>query len=257
MDIPNHRINPFSKTKVSKTVIMLGSFGVGKTNILLRYIKKKFDESYKETIGNEINLKIILGVDYYSKEITSLKFGSLVLNLWDTCGSETDVKILPSNIYKVTSAYVIVCSYDNKESFEMLGKWIDHVTNYISGNFRTNYYLIPILVLINKCDIKKERKFKLCDVIKIVDQYDLNIVVYEISAKENIKIDYVFEKIVAYLSGKLSLTDTTQNTTHDGGNSVGENSFRKRTRSFQLKNDNFNDDRGDIDKGFNKQGSCC
>ena len=56
MDISNHRLNPFSKTKVSKTVVMLGSDGVGKTNILLRYIKKKFEESYKETIGKDINL---------------------------------------------------------------------------------------------------------------------------------------------------------------------------------------------------------
>jgi hypothetical protein len=168
------------------------------------------------------------------------------------------MKILPTNIYKVTSAYVIVCSYDIKESFDMLRKWIDHVSSFISGNFRTNMYLIPILVLVNKCDIKKERKFKLSDVIKIVDQYDLNIIVYEISAKENIKIDYVFEKIISHLSGKLSLTyDSTQNTTHDGGNSIGENSFRKRTKSFQLKNENFNDVRGDINRELSKQGSCC
>ncbi len=51
MDTLNLKSNPMSKTKISKTVVMLGSSEVGKTNILQRYIKKKFDESYKETIG--------------------------------------------------------------------------------------------------------------------------------------------------------------------------------------------------------------
>lgn len=51
MDTPNLRLKPMSKTKICKTVVMLGSSEVGKTNILQRYIKKKFDDSYKETIG--------------------------------------------------------------------------------------------------------------------------------------------------------------------------------------------------------------
>jgi GTPase SAR1 family protein len=35
-----------------KTLIILGDPGVGKTNILLRYIKKRFEDIYNETIGN-------------------------------------------------------------------------------------------------------------------------------------------------------------------------------------------------------------
>ncbi len=52
MDTPNpHRPHQMSKTKISKTVVILGSRHVGKTNILQRYIKKKYDDTYKETIG--------------------------------------------------------------------------------------------------------------------------------------------------------------------------------------------------------------
>ena len=140
----------------------------------------------------------------------------------------------------------------------MLKDLIEHASHYICNNHRANMYLIPILVLVNKCDIKKDRKFKLSEVMKIVDQFDLNIVVYEISAKENIKVDYVFEKIIGHLSGELSLTsDNTHNTTHDGGYSLNENSFRKRTKSFQLKNEHFNDIASDFDRELKKQGSCC
>ena len=39
------------KDKICKTIIVLGNSGVGKTNILQRYTKKKFEDTYLETIG--------------------------------------------------------------------------------------------------------------------------------------------------------------------------------------------------------------
>jgi GTPase SAR1 family protein len=59
MDALNQR--PKSSTKISKTVIMMGTCEVGKTNILQRYVKKKFEDRYKETIGNII---ITLSISY-------------------------------------------------------------------------------------------------------------------------------------------------------------------------------------------------
>lgn len=169
-----------------------------------------------------------------------------------------ELRILPSNIYKVSSAYIIVLSYDNQESFEMLKNWIEHIKQYITTNFRTNTLLIPILVMVNKADIKKERKFKLSEVMKVVDEFDLNIVVYEISAKENTKVDYVFEKIIGFLSCRHSLSnENSQNTTNDGGLSVNDYRSRKRTKSFQLKNEDFYEMGYSFDKNMKKQSSCC
>jgi GTPase SAR1 family protein len=37
--------------RLCKTVVLLGSCEVGKTNILQQYTKKRFDENYMETIG--------------------------------------------------------------------------------------------------------------------------------------------------------------------------------------------------------------
>jgi GTPase SAR1 family protein len=63
--------------------------------------------------------------DYFSKEVISGNT-SIVLSIWDTCGSELDLRILPSNVYRVASAYIIVCSYDNRESYDMLKSYEDH-----------------------------------------------------------------------------------------------------------------------------------
>ncbi len=40
-----------SKSKLCKTVVLLGSSETGKTNILQRYTKKRFENFYMETIG--------------------------------------------------------------------------------------------------------------------------------------------------------------------------------------------------------------
>jgi GTPase SAR1 family protein len=44
--------NPDSRnSRLCKTVVLLGSSEVGKTNILQQYTKKRYDENYMETIG--------------------------------------------------------------------------------------------------------------------------------------------------------------------------------------------------------------
>jgi small GTP-binding protein len=243
--------NSKQNSKLIKTVVILGSKEVGKTNILTRYTKKRFEEFYMETIGNRL---IILGVDYFSKEIVFKTGNSMILSIWDTCGNELDLKILPSNVYKISSAYILVCSYDKRESFDMLKSWILHIQNYFTNNRRNtnnlnSSYIIPIMIIINKCDIKRDRKFSIKDVYKFADDYSLDILVYEVSAKDNTKIDYIFEKAAKLISGRLSLNNETVNTTLiDDDDSIFSNN--KRRKSFKLK------ELKSI-KSRNKSKSCC
>ncbi len=188
----------------------------------------------------------------------------MVLSIWDTCGSENLVKILPSNVYKVASAFMLVCSYDNRESFESLQTWMDHILKYMKKNKDSiqlsAMHLTPIIILINKCDIKKERTFKISDVISFTDDFTLNIIIYEISAKESIKVDYVFEKVTAMITGKLSVcSETAVNTTYvdENGNTVtvdGTRTFKGdiRRKSFKLQDNTMGQD-----KLANGQKSCC
>lgn len=197
------------------------------------------------------------GVDYYSKEIQSNKT-SVVFMIWDTCGNEMEYKILPSNVYKQASAYLIVCSYDNRESFEMIKSWISHVQNYMNYNQRNvnlnSHHMIPIIILINKVDIKQNRLFKITDVNKLIDEFSLNIVVYEVSAKENIRIDYVFEKIANMFTGKSQLNNEgSLNTTgYIDDENLRSSMIDNRKKSFKLK-----DMDSKYDKDKNKNGSCC
>lgn len=241
---------PNKQNKVCKTIVMLGNSEVGKTNILTRYTKRRFDESYIETIGI---ISINIGVDYYCKELNSM-FGSVVLSIWDTCGSEVQLRILPSNIYKIASAYLLVCSYDIIESLDSLKGWLKHINNYTSNRNTGNILIIPIVILINKCDIKKDRKFKKQDVMKITEEYNLNILIYEISAKENLNVDSVFEKIAGLITGKISLATESILTIASGENQ--DTIMSSRRKSFKLES-NMVEVRATCDRDGKNGTSCC
>lgn len=55
--IKNENSNPnivMKNSKICKTVVILGSSETGKTNILQRYTKRRFEDNYIETIGKII-----------------------------------------------------------------------------------------------------------------------------------------------------------------------------------------------------------
>jgi GTPase SAR1 family protein len=179
--------------------------------------------------------------------------------MWDTSGNELDYKVLPSNIYKIAGSFIIVCSYDKRESLDTLPSWIEHVKKYfnIRNIQSSNLHLIPVIVLINKCDMKKERKFKICDVAKITDEYNLNILIYEVSAKENIKLDYIFEKVSAILTGSVSiLNESALDSTRENNMSAGRER-KERGRSFQLQKPQQVESFNCKDREAGQGGSCC
>ena len=48
---PNTTLISSKNNKISKTIVFLGCGGVGKTNILTKFTKKRFDEQYVRTLG--------------------------------------------------------------------------------------------------------------------------------------------------------------------------------------------------------------
>jgi small GTP-binding protein len=207
-------MNSHSELKSSqKLVIILGDKETGKTSILQKYTKCIFKEIYIET----------LGADFYSKEIrlcdisnmtsanstnistsrTSIPNSSVLLNLWDTSGLENDLKFLPVNLYKNASGFIVCCSYDSLESLTNIKIWLTHINNNITNNHKKD---TPVLILCNKFDIphkmkkfgNKEIQITLQEILK---ESWFNVKIYhEISAKDNINIEYVFQKLIFLVS---------------------------------------------------------
>lgn len=86
-------------------IILIGSSGVGKSNILLRFTRNQFNENHQVTIG----------VEYAAKNVTVN--GKIIrLQVWDTMGQEQYkymyiyCRAIMKTFYKGTSA--VILTYD-------------------------------------------------------------------------------------------------------------------------------------------------
>jgi len=81
---------------IQKKICMVGSFGVGKTSLVARYVKSIFSDKYLTTLGVKIDKKS-LSVD--GEEVN--------LMLWDLAGEDALTVIKPMQL-RGASGYILV-----------------------------------------------------------------------------------------------------------------------------------------------------
>jgi small GTP-binding protein len=161
-------------------IILLGDPRVGKTSLLLRYIKNKFLDSYKTTIG----------VDFLSKQI---KFGkdNVKITLWDVAGQGRFASF--RNFYYQGSNYVIfVFDITNKESLLNLPSWIE--------DYKKQMKYVKFCVIGNKSDLEDQRVVEAEEYSKIFPKYEGEMSFFmETSAKTGDNVNKAFEIIITEL----------------------------------------------------------
>ena len=113
------------KTNVKKVikVILLGESGVGKTNIILRYVNDVFMVKSLSTIGSTyIEKDLKRNNDIYK------------LHIWDTSGQERYHSVTKLFVKK-SDIVLLVYSIENIQSFNNLDYWYKEVTNLCGDNF--------------------------------------------------------------------------------------------------------------------------
>ena len=128
-----------SKKSYSIKYIIIGDSGVGKSNILLRYSKDKFDKNHKAT----------LGIEFMNKKV-NFKGTNYTIQIWDTAGQE-NYKSITRGYYKSSACAFIVYDITNLKTFKNINNWIKDCVNLAPKNI--------LLVLIgNKSDLEENRK---------------------------------------------------------------------------------------------------
>jgi len=128
----NKSISLFSKKKeqiIELKIILLGDPGVGKTNIINRYLYDKFDQSSKPTLGSSFGEKIL------KKDGSSYS-----LKIWDTTGQERYNSITKLFI-KGSHIVILVYSIDNLASFDNLKNWY----NYVKEELQREKFILAIV----------------------------------------------------------------------------------------------------------------
>lgn len=119
--------------KISKKVILLGHFGVGKTSLVKRFVLEKFSEQYQTTIGVKIDKKVIEIGDQM-----------LTLLIWDIEGSMTQSH-LPTSYFAGAHGILYVFDLLRPSTWEN----IDHELQY----FRTLLPKATLRIIGNKRDM--------------------------------------------------------------------------------------------------------
>ncbi len=127
-----------SEYEYTVKLIILGDSGVGKSNIILRYIDNKFCEIYLLTPGMDVK-----------KTTVNLKGRKIRVQLWDTAGQEK-YKSMTRNLLVKVQGFLLVYDITNKESFNNLGSWIKTIRDECGT-------LVPIIIVGNKSDLENGR----------------------------------------------------------------------------------------------------
>ncbi|HWF08471.1 MAG TPA: Rab family GTPase [Bryobacteraceae bacterium] len=117
-----------------KKICLLGSYGVGKTSLVARFVQSMFADKYHTTVGVKIDKKI-LALD--GKEVT--------LMLWDMAGEEDGAPVKLNQV-KDASGYLLVADGTRARTFEIARDIQQRVVSEIGDR--------PFLMLVNKADLR-------------------------------------------------------------------------------------------------------
>ena len=156
-------------------LILIGDSCVGKSNILLKYLKNEFDPNSRATVGVEFGTKNII--------INNKK---IKIQIWDTAGQER-YRSITSAYYKGAKGALIVYDITRKCTFDNIDKWISDLK--LNGDKN-----ICIVILGNKSDLDDKREISKGDGIKKSEMYKTAFL--ETSALNGDNIGKAFDEII-------------------------------------------------------------
>ena len=166
-------------------VILLGDCGVGKTNIILRFMKDEFDEDSITTTGSSYIMKKI------EKDNITYR-----LNIWDTAGQEK-YRSLTKIFLQDANIIILVYSIVEEITFDNLDYWYNTIIDNCGED-------IVIAIVGNKHDLYFEEAV---DEDKAQNYANKKNAIFKlVSAKENkLGIDELFNIVLdEYINKKLN-----------------------------------------------------
>ena len=155
-------------------LLLIGNAYVGKTLITQKFIDNTFSKNTVNTIGVDLQSKII---DINGKKVKFL--------IWDTAGEER-MKTMTYSYYRGCHVILIVFDVTDENSFKCISKWVECVDKFAKSN------VLRVLVG-NKTDLEEKRVISNEVGKKLAEQYGLKY--YEISALKIVGLKEMFEDV--------------------------------------------------------------
>lgn len=119
-------------------LVLLGESAVGKSSLVLRFVKGQFHEYQESTIGAAFLTQTVCLDD------TTVKF-----EIWDTAGQERYHSLAPM-YYRGAQAAIVVYDITNQDTFGRAKTWVKELQRQASPN-------IVIALAGNKADLSSKR----------------------------------------------------------------------------------------------------
>ncbi|EDO44528.1 predicted protein [Nematostella vectensis] len=188
-------------------LLIIGDSGVGKSSLLLRFADNMFSGSYITTIGVDFKIRTI-----------NIDGEKVKLQIWDTAGQER-FRTITSTYYRGTHGVIVVYDVTSADTFVNVKRWLHEIDQNCDD-------VIRILVG-NKDDCPSKKVVETADLQKFGEQ--MNIRVFETSAKENINVEEIFSSITKLVLEKKK-ADQVKQSAEKGTVKVGKDNKRGRRK---------------------------
>ena len=179
-------------------IVIIGDSGVGKTNLVRRFIQNSFT----------LNTQATVGCEFYSNNY-SINDKLFKVEIWDTAGQER-YKSITAAYYKGASGAILVYDVTNRTSFNNVDRWYQEIKDCSSAD-------IKILMVGNKTDL--EDNIVVSKEMSSNKASDLNIPVIETSAlnASNVKEAFhlMIKEIYKVVIGKMDENNLNNNNTYN------------------------------------------
>ena len=158
-------------------MLLTGAAAVGKTSLVQRFIKNKFQANYKLTVGVDILTK---DVEYKPGEIATL-------SIWDI-GGQQRFEFIRSTFYQGAAGTLLVFDLTREQTYQETRKWLTEIRQFADED-------IPFILIGNKADL-------ILDVGRVINKEEAqkfaereNSIYIETSAKTGEHVDRAFTEL--------------------------------------------------------------
>lgn len=164
--------------------MIVGDSGVGKTNLLGRFVNDSFDFSSKSTIGLDLS---IVNMTIQGKRVRA--------QLWDTAGQER-YRSITKRYYRGSVGALVVYDITKRDSFASISRWLDEF------NINEAHPESIIMLVGNKSDLEKSRAISEEEAKAFAEKNGLMFM--ETSALDSTNVKNAFESLIHNIFDKLS-----------------------------------------------------
>eukprot|EP01136_Pigoraptor_vietnamica_P000596 Opistho-1_new@26100 len=165
-------------------VVVLGAQGVGKTSLVVRFVKGSYSNDITSTIG----------ASFMTKKMTT-DHCKVRLQIWDTAGQERFRSMAPM-YYRGANAALLVYDITSEPSFEDMKSWVLELRKSVESD-------VVLCVVGNKADLEDARRVPTAVARKYAEE--IGALFCETSAKSDNGVEPMFTEVARKLMHSRSM----------------------------------------------------